>query len=105
MGGWLARLKGTFNVRSFDDFIIESDSDLGDIQVVIIGNEGSWLGGSSAWYVDFTVVYNLKNDSSEEFPCYHWIGSNGDEVSCTAHTSKKSTDVPTIVLSSMVYHA
>ena len=84
----LAVLKGRFSRRTFDDLVIESDCDLGEILVVGVGNEKEWLADMGApWYVDFIMVHNFQRNSSDEFPVYHWIG-DGDYVTCTAHTSE-----------------
>ena len=79
---------------SYDDLVIECSGDLGQIEVVELGNDkGLWSTGSNllgaAWYVDFVVVHNFqqKGQQGQEYPCYHWIG-DGDYVTCTANTSK-----------------
>ena len=73
---------------SHDSFTVESGGDLGNILVVILGNDKSWLVTSGApWYVNEVLVHNLQNKEHLVFPCYHWIGDN-DHVSFTAQTSK-----------------
>ena len=66
-----------------DEFWVETESSLGDILVVEIGNEKDWFPNlkDSPWFVDFMKV------DSKLFPCYHWIG-DGDYVSLTANTSE-----------------
>lgn len=78
--------------RSYDDLVIECDKDVGDIEVVELGNDKGWWSSASnvlgaAWYVDFVVVHNFQTKAVQEYPCYHWIG-DGDYVTCTANTSK-----------------
>ena len=81
-------LKGTFDRRTFDDLIVESDTDLGVILVVGVGTEKDWLAILGApWYVEFVVVHNFDSSLNEEFPVYHWIGDK-DYVTVTAHTSE-----------------
>ena len=73
---------------SRDSLRIESEGDLGDILVVILGNDKSWLTTSGApWYVNEVLVNNLQNKEHKVFPCYHWIG-DGDHVSFTAETGE-----------------
>ena len=77
--------------KKYNDLVIESDADLGEVLVVVVGNEHALLPFyDPPWYVDFVMVYNFQSKTNEDFPCYHCIGP-GDHVSCTAHTSKKFT--------------
>ena len=88
ISGWLTALKGSYNRRTFDDFVIECDGDLGSVLVVAVGNEKEWLADFGApWFVDFVMVNNFQSRINEEFPVYHWIG-DGDCVTCTSHTSE-----------------
>ena len=73
---------------SHDSLTIESGGDLGDILVVILGNDKSWMATYGApWYVNEVVVNNLQNKEQKTFPCYHWIG-DGDQISFTAETGE-----------------
>ena len=70
--------------------VIESNGDLGEVLVVILGiEEESKLSNTMAdpWYINDVSVYNYQNRQCEMFPCYHWLNS-GDSVSFTAHTSE-----------------
>ena len=88
VGGWLKALKGSCSRHTFDDLIIESDGDLGQVLVVGVGNEKDLLTILGApWFVDFVMVHDFQSNLNEEFPVYHWIG-DGDYVTCTAHTSE-----------------
>ena len=59
---------------TYDDFIIECDKDLGEIQLVTIGNGKHFiLNVGATWYVEYTLVKNFKDDTETVFPCYHWI--------------------------------
>ena len=91
-------MEGSFRRKKYDDLVIESHADLGEVLVVIIGNEHKLLSFSNPrWYVDFVIVHNFQSKANEDFPCYHWIGP-GDHVSCTAHTSKKFTiSIPNVL--------
>ena len=78
----------SINKDSRENLIIECDGDLGNILVVILGNDKSWLVIPGApWYVNEVLVHNLQSKTRVVFPCYHWIGDN-DHVSFTAQTSK-----------------
>ena len=85
----LTDMEGNFRRKKYDDLVIESDADLGEVLVVVVGNSHQFLSSCNPlWYVDFVIVHNFQSKTNEDFPCYHWIGP-GDHVSCTAHTSKK----------------
>ena len=76
---------------SHDTLTIESSGDIGEILVVILGNDKCWLVTSGApWYVNEVLVHNLQNKERKVFPCYHWIGDN-DYISFTAQTGKITT--------------
>lgn len=77
----------TLHRGTWDNLIIESSGDLGEIQVVILGIDKSALLGAS-WYVHEVGVYNFQSKTQEAFPCCFWIG-NGESVSFTSKTSKK----------------
>ena len=70
-----------------EDLIIEADSTLGDILVVEAVNENTILDNEHPWYVSLVTVYNFQSNSSDDFPCYHWIGDE-ESVSFTARTSE-----------------
>ena len=84
------KVDGTF-MPSFggaiDDLIIEADGTLGDILVVEAVNESTFFDNEDPWYVSLVTVYNFQSNSSDDFPCYHWIG-DGESVSFTARTSE-----------------
>ena len=62
---------------TFDDYIIECDGDLGEVQLVTLGNSGyRHVNSEAGWYVDFTFVVNLQTKVEQIFPCYHWIGDD-----------------------------
>ena len=70
---------------SFDDYIIECDENLGEVQLVTLGNNGCRSKSSIAgWYADFTFVVNLQTKVGQIFPCYHWIG-DGDSFTESAN--------------------
>ena len=85
--GYLSSLLGGIDSSTHEDLIIETENNLGDVQVVVLGNdEGMWVPGAS-WFVNKTIVYGLIDKTEEVFPCYHWIG-DGDAISTTSKTSK-----------------
>ncbi len=88
---WLKIFSQSTSRQSYDDLLIETDQDLGEILVVILGNDEAWFcsGIGAPWFVDFVMIHNFQSKGTDEFPCYHWIG-DGDSVSCTAHTSTSS---------------
>ena len=88
----------------YDDLMIESSADLGELLVVIIGNPKNPLFTlnpfqvaanltsavtGSAWFVSFVNFIDLQTKQAVEFPCYHWI-NDGSDVSFTARTSKRT---------------
>ena len=61
--------------------MIECDKDLGEIQLVTVGNGGNYLPNVWAtWYVDYTSVKNFQNDKEATFPCYHWIALKSRDI-------------------------
>ena len=73
---------------TYDDYIIECETDLGEIQLVTISNDSARLYERNAnWFVDFTYVINLKSKLEQNFPCYHWLG-DGEEQTNSASTGK-----------------
>ena len=84
--GFLSLLSGnTIHQDTWDNVIIESNGDLGEILVVILGIDESIV--DDPWYVNEVGVYNFQSSKHDAFSCYHWIG-NGDSISITAQTSK-----------------
>lgn len=96
----LFKISGAYT-NCYDDLMIESGLDLGELLVVIIGNPKdtftlnpfkamnnmvSAITGS-AWFVSFVDIINFQTKLTLEFPCYHWI-NDGEEVSFTTGTSK-----------------
>ena len=74
---------------TYEDLVIKTEKNLGDIQVVIIGIEGGLLAFNSVWFVDYTDVSDLTRQSkSVHFPCYHWIKAN-EYVSTTSKAGEK----------------
>ena len=72
----------------YDDLVVESNNDLGDMLVVNLGNMKNWaFSTGSAWFVDFVDVHDLQTKEKKVFPCYHWV-EDGDDISFTAETSK-----------------
>ena len=84
--GFLSLLSGnTVHRDTWDNVIIESTENLGEILVVVLGIDKSLI--NDPWYVDEVGVYNFQSSKHDAFPCYHWIG-NGDNVSITTRTGK-----------------
>ena len=81
-GGWMDR--GTYQ-----DLIVETDSSLGEVQVVVLDLD-STLALDSTWYVQYTMVYDFSQSKPEvQFPCYHWI-TGKYAVTTTANTGELS---------------
>ncbi len=82
-------LRGWFDLRvcsdTFNNLTVESDTDLGNVQVVVVGCDAGWI--EDQWYVNFVTVVNMQSKSVDEFPCYYWIDGDSS-VSITANTSK-----------------
>jgi hypothetical protein len=71
---------------TYGDMVIETEENLGDVEVVNLGINGR---KKSQEFVDYTKVYDFsKNREESEFPCYHWIKGDHD-VSTTSATSKE----------------
>lgn len=76
------------SAQYYNDLVVESDKDLGEVLVVILGNPANWvISAGSAWFVEFVDIIDLQLNQKQEFPCYHWI-NDGDEISFTSKTSK-----------------
>ena len=83
----------THTTDVYDDFIVECEIDLGEIQLVTISNDTKKLPLITAnWFIDYTYVINLKTRFEQNFPCYHWIG-NEDSFTNSAHIGKYSRNV------------
>ena len=80
--GWLCALCSNLGTATYDDIVIEVENgfNLGDSEVVTIGNSGS--GFQDTWLVHSVEVYRYKGQS-KIFPCLHWIG-NDSSVSITS---------------------
>ena len=79
--------------RTCDDLLVESDANLGDVQVVILGNEKNWFIPNDNWYVNYISICHYDGGSVRQevkFPCYHWIGDN-EAISITSATGKTAT--------------
>ena len=87
--GWLGALRRPHRRQVCDDLIVESSEDLGDILVVVLGNNNGWFTDQGTpWYVKYVRVYS--DNKEVVFPCYHWIGDE-EHIHFTAHTSKSSS--------------
>lgn len=87
--GWLGALRRPHRRQVCDDLIVESSEDLGDILVVVLGNNNGWFTDQGTpWYVKYVRVYS--DNKEVVFPCYHWIGDE-EHIHFTAYTSKSSS--------------
>ena len=81
-----------FNNATFDDVVLESSQNLGEVQVVGLSLEKLDTGKKNLtmqWYVQFITLVDFQNGRNETtFPCYHWIEADGKSVTCTAKTRK-----------------
>ena len=84
-----------FQRSTYDDLVIESDEDLGDIQVVHAGlhfKKSNYSIFTPDWFIDyFTVANYQKMGATSDFPCYHWIGETVKRVEATSETGIMST--------------
>ena len=80
--------KRHFKRSTYDDIIIESDGDLGDIQVVGAGLRYFSLFNilTPDWYVDYVTVKDYQKTVMTNFPFYHWIGKSVKQVTATSAT-------------------
>lgn len=99
-------LKRLFSTRikvkpgTVESFVVESSGDLGKVMIVVIGNDKSrFTPLGAAWFVNQVCIHDYQSGIQENFPCYHWIG-DGDSVSFTAHTSKLSSLLVTMIFMS-----
>ena len=60
---------------TYEDFVLECDKDLGEIQLVTVGNGGdsALLERLATWYVEYTFVKRYAGNKESVFTCYHWI--------------------------------
>ena len=78
-----------FNNATFDDVVLESSQNLGEVQVVGLSLEKLDTSLTMQWYVQFITLVDFQNGRNETtFPCYHWIEADGKSVTCTAKTRK-----------------
>ena len=82
--GWFDFLN-PISSDTYDNLVVVSDNDLGNVLVVVVGCDGSWF--EDQWYVSSVSVANVQTKDIGQFPCYHWIGGD-DSVTITAKTSK-----------------
>ncbi len=82
-------LRGCLDFRvggdSFDNLTVESNDDLGNVLVVVVGCDAGTF--DDVWYVSCVTVANMQSKSVDQFPCYHWIDGDSS-VSITASTSE-----------------
>ena len=86
--GWFL-FETHFKQSTYDDLIIESDGDLGEIQVVQAGLRYKRLLNiiTPNWYIDYFTVCNYQTTVLKNYPCYHWIGKAIKDVTATSTTS------------------
>ncbi len=85
------RLLEHIKKNTCEDLLVQTESDLGEIQVVIFGYEKNWfVTFKDLWFVNYSTIYqysetSIKNETT--FPCYHWVGDD-EVISTTSATSK-----------------
>ena len=95
--GWLGALRRPHRRQVCDDLIVESREDLGDVLVVVLGNNNEWFTNhGTPWYVKYVAVYMYSDNKEVVFPCYHWIGE--EHIHFTAHTSKSFSSISLLFL-------
>lgn len=95
------RALNSFHRDRHDDMIIETDQQLGDVQVVGVGLHYDLITGKVEdilagkveddchWYVDYISIIDFQNNQSEvQYPCYHWLGYNNKEVTAVSKVCK-----------------
>ncbi len=89
LAGWCSVFGGVGSASKYEDLVVQTDKDLGDVKVLLYGNDANFTGlFNNEWYVEFSVVYPLSSAGKDvEFPCYHWIG-DGETISTTSATSE-----------------
>ena len=86
--------KHSFKHSTFDDLIVQSNEDLGEVEVIGLSLEQLSHDRDPdlliQWYVEFITLVDYKESKEITFPCYHWIDASGKQVTCTSKTSKCS---------------
>jgi len=85
-----------FNRGTYVDMIIETDGEMGDVQVVGVGLKAGVIARlksalvSHHWFVVFISVVDFqKKDAAEHhFSCNHWLGYDDGELTISAKTCK-----------------
>ncbi len=94
--GWFDFLN-PISSDTYDNLVVVSDNDLGNVLVVVVGCDGSWF--EDQWYVSSVSVADVQTKDVGQFPCYHWIGGD-DSVTITAKTSEFCMVAMQMILSS-----
>ena len=81
----------SFNKSTYDDMIIETEQNLGDIKMVGVGLHNDMISKlvdfvlDCHWYVEYISIVDFQNKEIEtQFPCYHWLGYDNKEVTAVS---------------------
>ena len=81
----------SFNKSTYDDMIIETEQNLGDIKMVGVGLHNDMISKlvdfvlDCHWYVEYISIVDFQNKETEtQFPCYHWLGYDNKEVTAVS---------------------
>ena len=92
----------SFNKSTYDDMIIETDQNLGDVRIVGVGLRNDmitkWVDFfvDRHWYVEYVSIIDFQNKEAEtQFPCYHWLEYDGKEVTAVSTVGMYTVHVVT----------
>ena len=81
----------SFKTSTYDDMIVETDYNLGDIKMVGVGLHNDVISKvvdfvlDCHWYVEYVSIFDFQNKEAEtQFPCYHWLSYDNKEVTAVA---------------------
>ena len=81
----------SFNKSTYDDMIIETDQNLGDLKIIGVGLRNSMVNNlvdfvlDKHWYVEYVSIIDFQNNEAEiQFPVYHWLRYDNKEVTAVS---------------------
>ena len=88
----------SFKKSTYDDIIIETDQDLGDIKIIGVGLRNSKISKlidfvlNNHWYVEYVSIIDFQNKEAEtqfQYACYHWFVYDDKEVTAVSTVGMK----------------
>ena len=81
----------SFKNSTYDDMIIETDHDFGDIKIVGVGLYNDLITKmvdfvlDCHWYVEYIDIVDFQKKAETRFPCYHWLDYDNREVTTVSN--------------------